>query len=515
MLNLSQHDHQTLQKHDLSIEQIDTQYQLLQQGVLPLHLIRPCHVGDGIRKFSSQELSDYQKPFHRAHAAGRISKFIPASGAATRMFKDLLQFLEKADTLNSSEQDDLQPPEVVTEAWEQLHQFPFFEDLQRHIEEARMDFNNLYDSKHMAQVFHMLLQKPGLNYANLPKALLPFHHYSDGTRTSLEEHVHEAIMFAETSGENIQIHLTVSAQFEDQVKAHLEIIRKKVAATGIKFNSTVSIQKPSTDTVALDSNDQLFRNDQGDIVFRPGGHGALLENLHDYQGDIVCISNIDNVVPDHLKKPIVEWRKALGGYLITIQDRVFDHLQQLSSPQSERIEKVQTFIQDELQLTFSESFTHLDIQEQANQLKQLLHRPIRVCGVVPNTGDAGGGPFWVQHVDGSQSRQIVEQSQADPTSELQQQLFATASHFNPVDLVCGVRDYQGSPFNLLEFRDPTTSFISHKSYQGRPLKALEWPGLWNGGMANWNTLFVEIPRSTFNPVKTFMDWLHPHHQPQN
>ena len=513
MLNLSQHDHQTLRKYGLSIEQIKAQIQRLRNGVPPLHLVRPCHVGDGIRQFSSQELSGYQKLFHRAHAAGRISKFIPASGAATRMFKDLLQFVEKADSLTPKEKDHLQSPQVITDAWERLHKFPFFEDLQRHTEEAGMDFNNLYNFKHMAPIFHMLLQTPGLNYANLPKALLPFHDYPDGTRTSLEEHVHEAIMFAKTGGENIQIHLTVSAQFENQVKGHLEEIRQKVATSGMKFDLTVSIQKPSTDTIALDSNDQLFRNVQGDIVFRPGGHGALLENFNDYQGDIVCISNIDNVVPDYLKEPIIQWRKALCGYLIDVQTQAFHHLQQLHSAEPNAIEKTKVFLETQLQCSFLELFHRLDSRESANELKRLLNRPIRVCGVVPNTGDAGGGPFWVQHVDGSQSRQIVEQSQADPTSELQQQLFATATHFNPVDLVCGVRDYQGLSFNLLEFRDPATSFISHKSFQGRPLKALEWPGLWNGGMANWNTLFVEIPRSTFNPVKTFMDWLHPHHQP--
>ncbi len=515
MLNLSQHDHMAIKAHALSIEQIEAQLQQLRNGVSPLHLARPCHISDGIRKFTSQELADYQKPFHRAHAEGRISKFIPASGAATRMFKDLLQFVETADSLTPNKQNDRQPPEVIAQAWERLHEFPFLDDLQQHTEEAGMDFNTLYDSKHMAQVFHILLHTPGLGYANLPKALLPFHHYLNGTRTSLEEHVREAIMYAETTGETIRIHLTVSAQFKTQVSAHLETIQQNVSASGMNFELSVSIQKPSTDTIALDANDQIFRNDQGDIIFRPGGHGALLENLNDCQGDIVCISNIDNVVPDYLKESTVQWRKALGGYLILVQERVFHHLQQLASPHPEVIKKAKTFIEDQLKHQFSESFDSMDIQKKANQLKQLLHRPIRVCGVVPNTGDAGGGPFWVEHANGSQSRQIVEQSQADPTSELQQQLFNTATHFNPVDLVCGVRDYRGVPFNLLEFSDPNTSFISHKTYQGRPLKALEWPGLWNGGMANWNTLFVEVPRSTFNPVKTLMDWLHPHHQPQS
>jgi hypothetical protein len=276
---------------------------------------------------------------------------------------------------------------------------------------------------------------------------------------------------------------------------------------------SVSIQKPSTDTTALDSQGQPFRNDEGRLVFRPGGHGALLENLNDYQGDIVFISNIDNVVPDHLKGLIVEWRKTLGGYLLDVQNRIFHHLKQLELAQPIFVDEAQVFVRDHLHHQFPESYDRLSISEKTGQLAQFLDRPLRICGVVPNTGDPGGGPFWVQQADGSQSRQIVEQSQADPESQPQQQLFSSATHFNPVDMVCGVRDYQGHPFNILNFSDPQTSFISHKTYQGRSLKALEWPGLWNGGMANWITLFVEVPRSTFNPVKTFLDWLHPNHQP--
>jgi len=229
----------------------------------------------------------------------------------------------------------------------------------------------------------------------------------------------------------------------------------------------------------------------------------------------VCISNIDNVVPDHLKMPIVEWRMSLAGFLIELQEHIFHHVTQLGTVQPTTIQNAEAFVQQHLHHQFPESYNRLHISEKSTWLKQFLHRPLRVCGMVPNTGDAGGGPFWVQHADGSQSRQIVEQSQADPHSELQQQLFTSATHFNPVDMVCGVRDAKGHSFNLLKYSDPETSFISHKSYEGRSLKALEWPGLWNGGMADWITLFVEIPRSTFNPVKEFLDWLQPNHQPQH
>jgi hypothetical protein len=470
-------------------------------------------VRDGIIQFSPQHAAEYHKQFQTALASGRVSKFIPASGAATRMFKDLLQFLEKESSSQAAETQDSPLPEGIAQGWEQLNHFPFIDDLHHYFQTAGIDFQNLYDTRQMPQVFQALLHVPGLGYANFPKALLPFHQYAEGPRTSLEEHVREAMMYAYKTTDRIRIHLTISAQFKTQVEAHIETIQQKVAQNGMKIELTVSIQKPSTDTIALDSQGQPFRNDEGQLVFRPGGHGALLENLNDYQGDIVCISNIDNVVPDYLKEPIVECRMTLAGYLIALQEKIFHYLQQLELTQPTVVEKAEAFIQQHLHQQFPSSYDQLDIPGKVLWLKRFLHRPIRVCGVVPNTGDPGGGPFWVQHADGSQSRQIVEQSQGDPESASQQQLFAAATHFNPVDMVCGVRDYQGNPFNLLNFRDPDTSFISYKSYQGRPLKALEWPGLWNGGMADWITLFVEIPRSTFNPVKTFLDWLHPNHQP--
>ncbi len=514
MSPLSQNDQLALEQHGLSISQFEAQIQQLRQGMPPLHLVRPCRVGNGIIQLSPQQATEYDKQFHIAQAAGRISKFIPASGAATRMFKDLLQFIEMQSSSQITQPKDSPLPENIATAWEQLIQFPFRDDLQQDFEAAGIDLQDLYQKRQITRVFEALLHVPGMGYANLPKALLPFHRYPDGTRTSLEEHVHEAIMYARKTPDHIRIHLTVSAQFETQVRAHIETIQKKIAHSGFELELTVSIQKSSTDTVALDSQGEPFRNEEGRLVFRPGGHGALLENLNDYQGDIVCISNIDNVVPDYLKGEIVEWRMALAGYLLTLQNKIFHHLQQLELAQPPAVENAQACIQQHLHQQFPFSYDQLDIPGKVVWLKRFLHRPIRVCGVVTNTGDPGGGPFWVQHADGSQSRQIVEQSQGDPESESQQQLFASATHFNPVDMVCGVRDYQGKPFNLLTFSDPDTSFISHKTYQGRPLKALEWPGLWNGGMADWITIFVEVPRSTFNPVKTFLDWLHPTHQPR-
>ncbi len=515
MLHLTQNDQLVLKLHGLSISQVKAQLQQLRQGIPPLHLIRPCRVGDGIIQLSPQHFAEYHRQFQHAQAAGRVSKFIPASGAATRMFKDLLQYLEKDEFSQTTELKDCTSHEAIDQAWKQFHHFPFIDDLQQYFKTAGIDFQNLFHTKQMRQVFQTLLHVPGLGYAHLPKALLPFHQYPEGFRTSLEEHVREAVLYGQMASTPIRIHLTVSAQFEKQVKASLDTIQRQQAQGGVECELTVSIQKSSTDTIALDSQDQPFRNDEGMLVFRPGGHGALLENLNEYQGDIVFISNIDNVVPDHLKGLIVEWRMALGGFLLKLQEGIFRHLSLLhANPVNlDIVQEAEHFIQEHLQHEFPPAYESWSIPEKIVFLKQYLNRPLRVCGVVSNTGDPGGGPFWVQHANGSQSRQIVEQSQGDPESESQRQLFASATHFNPVDMVCGVRDYQGNPFNLLNFSDPDTSFISDKSYQGRALKALEWPGLWNGGMADWITLFVEIPRATFNPVKTFLDWLHPHHQP--
>ncbi|MDH5563624.1 MAG: DUF4301 family protein [Nitrospirota bacterium] len=513
MVSLSQNDHLTLKQRGISTAQVEAQLHQLRQGVPPIHLVRTCGLGDGILQLSPEHCTEYHRQFQMAHAEGRVSKFIPASGAATRMFKDLLQFLETCPATPTTMLKDGNPPAPILEAWKQLHHFPFIDALRQYFELADIDFQHLYETGQLAQVFHALVQTPGLDYANLPKALLPFHRYPEGIRTSLEEHVREAMWYGKKTFGLVRIHLTVSAQFETQVKAALEKVQQQELQRGNELELTVSIQKSSTDTIALNAQGEPFRDNEGLLVFRPGGHGALLENLNDYQGDIVFISNIDNVVPDHLKDLIVEWRMTLGGYLLEVQDKIFHLLHQLELGQPTLIEEVEAFVHRHLHDQFPQSYDRLTSQQKAIQLKQFLNRPLRVCGVVPNTGDPGGGPFWVQQADGSQSRQIIEQSQVDPESKSQQELFASATHFNPVDIVCGVRNYQRKPFNLMTFSDPNTSFISHKSYQGRDLKALEWPGLWNGGMANWITLFVEIPRATFNPVKTFLDWLHPNHQP--
>ncbi len=514
---LTPHDRLELARRGISASQVEAQLQRLRHGVPPITIIRPCRLNDGIIQLHPEQFSHYQQQFETARQADRVSKFIPASGAATRMFNDLLKFLSEEASNVSTSNDAQAIPHAVDQAWKRLQDFPFIPDLEAYLHgqgKAPPVSQHTHDINSILQV---VLQTPGLGYAELPKALLPFHRYPDRPRTSLEEHVHEAILYHANKAGPVKIHLTVSPQFEQVIQDHLDTIQRTLSQQGWQLNLTVSIQKPSTDTVALNSDNQPFRTDDGSLVFRPGGHGALLENLNDYQGDIVFISNIDNVVPDHLKGPIVEWRKALGGYLVELQQHVFHHIGQLSAvpANAKSVQQAEACILQELLLQLPQSYRELALPDQATLLKQYLDRPIRVCGVVPNTGDPGGGPFWVAHPEDAPSRQIVEQSQVNPESESQQKLFASGTHFNPVDMVCGIRDFQGNPFNLTEFVDPGTGFIGMKSHQGRPLKALEWPGLWNGGMAHWITIFVEIPRSNFNPVKTFLDWLHPSHQPIN
>lgn len=512
---LTPQDHLELRRRGLSAYQVESQLQRLRHGVPPITIIRPCRVNDGIVQLRPDQFPHYQQQFQSVWQTNRVSKFIPASGAATRMFNDLLKFLSSEASNSSGASPTQAIPQAVDQAWKRLQDFPFIPDLEAYLHRQGQAPPASQHSHDINTILQTVLWTPGLGYADLPKALLPFHRYPEGPRTSLQEHVYEAIRYHPTPAQPVKIHLTVSPQYEQVIKDHLHAIQQALSKQGWKLELTVSIQKPSTDTVALNADNQPFRADDGTLVFRPGGHGALLENLNDCQADIVFISNVDNVVPDHLKDPIVEWRKVLGGYLAELQQHVFYHIQQLSSvpANAKSVQQAEACILQELLLPLPQSYRELALPDQATLLKQYLDRPIRVCGVVPNTGDPGGGPFWVAHPEDAPSRQIVEQSQVNPDSEAQQKLFASGTHFNPVDMVCGVRDYQGNPFNLLEYVDPGTGFIGMKSHQGRPLKALEWPGLWNGGMAHWITIFVEIPRANFNPVKTFLDWLHPAHQP--
>ena len=372
----------------------------------------------------------------------------------------------------------------------------------------------LIDEGNYKAVIACLLNEEGLNYGKLPKGLLQFHAYDDCVRTPLEEHLVEGALYAAGKDGKVYVHFTVSPEHRPLFEAL--VAQKKAeyeSKFGVTYNISFSEQKSSTDTVAATIDNEPFRNDDGTILFRPGGHGALIENLNDIDADVVFIKNIDNVVPDRLKDPTVRFKKVIAGVLVTLQQQAFDYIRLLDTGKytHEDLEKMIRFMRDEL-CQRNPNLKNLEDTEMAVYLRQKLNRPMRVCGMVKNVGEPGGGPFLAYNQDGTISLQILESSQIDTNNEEYVKMFKSGTHFNPVDLVCAVKDYQGRPFDLPKYVDPQTGFISSKSKNGKELKALELPGLWNGAMSDWNTVFVEVPLETFNPVKTVNDLLREQHQ---
>ena len=358
-----------------------------------------------------------------------------------------------------------------------------------------------------------MLKPEGLNYGQLPKGMLLFHNYPEGARTPMEEHLVEGALYAASNNE-AHVHFTVSHEHMDYFKQRVAMKADSFAKKyGIRYDISFSEQKPSTDTIAANPDGTPFRNQDGSLLFRPGGHGALIENLNEISADVIFVKNIDNVVPDRLKDETVEWKQIIAGVLVTLQKRAFDYLQLLETGcyNHQQIEEIIRFVQQDL-CCRKNNIKELEDAELVMYLKKKLNRPMRVCGVVKNVGEPGGGPFLTYNQDGTVSLQILESSQIDKSNTAYMEMFTKGTHFNPVDLVCAVKDYQDKPFNLPDFVDPTTGFISQKSKDGKPLQALELPGLWNGAMSNWNTIFVEVPLGTFNPVKTVNDLLRSQHQ---
>jgi hypothetical protein len=485
------------------------QIEIFQRGIPYTKLHRPCTTNDGITVLQPGDIEALGRRYTQAVSAGRVTKFVPASGAATRMFQTLLAYCEHPEAVDSTSEKD------VLHFIHHLRQFAFYDDLQAVVHRHASEVETYLAAGGYAELLTYLLGPRGLNYANLPKILLKFHRYGDHCRTPLEEHLVEAAVYAQDSHQVARLHVTVTPAHAEAVQAHIEASRKRYEHAGLQYDIALSVQSPTTDTIAVDLDHHPFRDDQGRLLFRPGGHGALLANLQALTGDIVFIKNIDNVVPDHLREATYRYKRALGGYLVTVQQQICAYLQHLGTGRVAEglLEEISAFAQQQLAIVLPPGLQHAPRHAHIGFLYDRLNRPLRVCGMVRNEGEPGGGPFWVEHADGSISRQIVEASQVDTTSPEQRALLAASTHFNPVDLVCGVRDYRGQPFDLQQFADPDTGFISQKTYAGRPLKALELPGLWNGAMASWNTIFIEVPLRTFSPVKTVLDLLRPEHQP--
>ena len=504
---LSQQDLQQLAEKGITEEKLNKQLDAFKTGFPFLKIEAPAAIGHGILAPTDDERKTYIDAWEAYQGHGhQIVKFVPASGAASRMFKDLFAFLEA----------DYDEPTTDFERtfFDHIRQFAFREALcQQCRNNEGKRIRQLLDEGNYKAIVANLLQAKGLNYGQLPKGLLQFHAYDDGARTPMEEHLVEAALYAAADGQ-AHVHFTVSHDhlplFQQQVAEKAD---KYAAQYGIKFDISFSEQKPSTDTVAANADNTPFRNADGTMLFRPGGHGALIENLNDINADIVFIKNIDNVVPDRLKDDTVTYKKLLAGILVSYQRRAFRYLNQLDSGSytHQDLEEIIHFVQRDLCCRRAD-IKELEDADLVIYLRNKLNRPMRVCGMVRNVGEPGGGPFLTHNPDGTVSLQILESSQIDKTDATTLRMFREGTHFNPVDLVCALKDYQGKPFHLPDFTDPATGFISAKSKNGRELKALELPGLWNGAMSNWNTIFVEVPLTTFNPVKTVNDLLREQHQ---
>lgn len=506
---LTQEDKALLAKKGISEEQIAAQLACFEKGFPFLKLEAAASIGNGIVATTDSERDAYIKAWEAYKNEGGhvVTKFVPASGAASRMFKNLFEFLG-ADY-------DEPTTDFEKKFFSQIEHFAFYADLNEACRKnAGKDIPGFLAGKDYKAVVANLLEAAGLNYGALPKGLLKFHKYEDGARTPLEEHLVEGALYAAGADGKVNVHFTVSPEhrslFEQLVG---EKAAKYAEKYGVEYHVSFSEQKPSTDTIAADMDNRPFRDDKGHLVFRPGGHGALIENLNDLDSDIVFVKNIDNVVPDRLKADTVTYKQVLAGVLVTLQKKAFDYLRLIDSGQytHEQIEEMIRFVQQELYCR-KHDIKDLEDGDLILYLKSKLNRPMRVCGMVKNVGEPGGGPFLAYNADGTVSLQILESSQIDMKDPEKKAMFEKGTHFNPVDLVCAIRDYQGRKFDLLRYVDPATGFISYKSKNGKDLKALELPGLWNGSMSDWNTVFVEVPLSTFNPVKTVNDLLREQHQ---
>ena len=468
-----------MEEHGLTPAALETQLKNFREGFPFLPVTRAASCGDGIRVLDAAGIEQAAARYDRAKESLRVVKFVPASGAATRMFKDLFEFVREG-----------RRTAVVGELLANRRRFAFWPELRTIIGD---------DADELRTVENIVAE--GLRYGETPKGLVSFHRYGDEVRKAVEEHLVEGAQYAAAGGE-VKIHFTVSPEHLTRFEALLaEKIPGYESRFGVKYRISFSVQDPSTDTLAVNPDCTPFRRADGRLLFRPAGHGALIGNLGKIDADIVFVKNIDNVTTDARRSDTVLYKKALAGVLLALQERIFEYLMALEVPGAE-LEPIAAFIENELCVKLPKDYgTAL--------LRQVLDRPIRVCGMVRNEGEPGGGPFWVAVADGLETLQIAESNQIAPEKR---ELMRSATHFNPVDLVCSFRTSKGGRFDLREFVDPATGFISRKSDGGRELLAQELPGLWNGAMARWNTVFVEVPITTFSPVKVVTDLLRPEHQ---
>ncbi|MBN2635795.1 MAG: DUF4301 family protein [Prolixibacteraceae bacterium] len=503
-------DKKQIEERESRIETVVNQIENFKTGFPFLHIEKAAIVGDGIVKLSEEEIETNILIYNEKIAAGvQPVKFIPASGAASRMFKALFEALESLEN-GIPEKEVAAQYKAAATFIKEVDKFAFAFDLKNAVQKNGAEWNG-------KNKIDFLLNEKGLNYGSLPKGLLKFHTYKTGTRTPFEEHLVEGALYSVDKDGKARLHFTVSPEHKNE----FEKLFNKVKSTyekelGVTFEVSFSQQKPSTDTIAVDLNNEPFRENDGSLLFRPAGHGALIENLNDLNADIIFVKNIDNVVPDRLKAETVKYKKALAGHLLKVLEVLHFYQEQLNEKHYVALDHAflaaaSNFLENTLNTKPAGSQYYTEKEELYHYLKEKFNRPLRICGMVKNEGEPGGGPFWAKNSDGTVSLQVVESVQIDPANIDQQNSAKHATHFNPVDLVCAVKNYKGEKFDLTKYTDPATGFISQKSKDGKELKAQELPGLWNGAMSNWNTMFIEVPVATFNPVKTVNDLLREQH----
>ncbi len=505
-MEFSKKDLEQIEGHNLNLAQIERQLENFKKGFPYVSLEKPALIGDGILQVEESKAVDYINAFEDYASNASLVKFVPASGAATRMFKDLYDFKSSFDSSKNSLEDFPSAKEVI----DNIKHFAFYESL------LPFGVEKALEEKDYLRVVELILEESGLSYGQSPKATIVFHKYDDEVRTSFEEHLVEAAKYCVNNKREVKLHFTISENHKERFSDLLERVRQKYEERfSCKYYIEFSEQKSSTDTVAVYLDNSLVRDNEGNIVFRPAGHGALIENLNEINADIVFIKNIDNVIHDKYKDITYKYKKALAGILVSVKKKIDFYLNILSKQSFEKslFEEIKEFCKNNLFLELKDLSSFKDIEDYRDYLLRILNRPIRVCGMVKNEGQPGGGPFWIRKENGELSLQIVESAQVDMGDEKQKEIFNNSTHFNPVDLVCSVRGFDGKKFDLIDFVDYNTGFITEKSQQAKKIKVQELPGLWNGSMANWITIFVQVPLETFTPVKIVNNLLDNGHNP--
>jgi nicotinamide riboside kinase len=516
-MGFSSHDFLQIREHGISMENVSKQLNFFKEGFSKSILVSPATVSNGIATFLEAEMNQKALFFENNKGGVKIEKFVPASGAASRMFKFLTTFLAEFDLDNESinayinrKKDSELPLFIIG-----LEKFPFYDAVLAVLKEKFPDYVTFKSDYKLYCFVEVLLDSQFFDYSNKPKALIPFHKYKTHIATAIEEHLNECTFYSNSKGDSF-LHFTVSKTHQNQFEALIDFVKEKIELDSeSKLHINYSYQEKYTDTIAVDLESAPFRDSLGKLVFRPGGHGSLIENINNLDSDIVFIKNIDNVIQNNIQKTIF-YKKVLAGIMMELQQQMFSYLKAFKENRIvlDDIPEIVLFLKQKLNIKLSEDFDKFTLENKIKKIKKTLNRPIRVCGMVKNEGEPGGGPFWVRDDKGVVSLQIVESSQVDVKNSVQSRILENSTHFNPVDLVCGIKDYKGIKFDLTKFVDTKSGFIVTKSYGNEVIKAYELPGLWNGAMANWLTVFVEVPLLTFNPVKTVNDLLKAAHQPQ-